>query len=116
MMEDRIRSLCNHPGQGALELSQEAALRADAETQMDLGNSCDLQQQPQQAEVHYRQALRIYTQLLKETGSGRYARAAEEACFSLADSCMQQGNMHGADFYYGQALNFRSASEETAFL
>lgn len=70
------------------------------------GSSFDLQGDPEQAQRQYLLALRIHEQLFKITGDPACAEAAREDCFSLADECMQQGNMHGADGYYGKALDY----------
>ena len=34
------------------------------------------------------------------------AAGARECSLKLADLCMQQGNMHGADFYYARAMGY----------
>ena len=52
------------------------------------------------AEIFYQRALQIYVLLLKMEEKEDYAAAAGECCEDLADLCMQQGNLHGADYYY----------------
>ena len=58
------------------------------------------------AEAQYIRALRAQEQLLMLTGKICWASAARESCSALADLCMQQGNMHGADFYYARMLAY----------
>ena len=67
----------------------------------------DLQENLDQAEYQYLQALKFNEQLFRITGAQTYADAAIESCTSLADICMQQGNMHGADYYHVQVLKYR---------
>ena len=63
-----------------------------------------------EAEHQYLEALKEYQKLWELTGSQSYANAAADCCESLADLCMQGGNMHGADFYYAQILRYRNSS------
>ena len=72
-----------------------------------LGRQADLQGTPDQAELPYLQALKINAQLLRITGAQCFSQAAAENCACLADICMQQGNLHGADRYYVQQLHFK---------
>ena len=82
----------------------EKALLSQAEQAARRGELLVLQDCLEQAELSFRQALAIYDRLLRETAQAACARAAGEICTSLADICMQQGNMHGADNYYVKAL------------
>ena len=59
------------------------------------------------AEEQFLLALKAQEQLLSALNEQCYADAAMESCSSLADICMQQGNMHGADFYYARAMGYR---------
>ena len=81
-------------------------LEAQAEMCIRQGCSYDLQENPRQAEQQYLQALRILQELINRTGNRIYGEKAGEICLSLADLSMQQGNMHGADRYYVQAMEF----------
>ena len=65
-----------------------------------------------QAEQLMRQAMNIARELLEETGAAADAARAEEYALALADLCMQQGNMHGADYCYGKALDFAEYRSE----
>ena len=62
--------------------------------------------QPDPAEERFLQALKALEELLALEDRPEYAAAAADCCTSLADLCMQQGNMHGADFYYARAMGY----------
>ena len=101
---------------GTLDLSaDEKALSALAEESIDRGKALDLQEAPEKAEQQYLAALQIQEKLFQRTGKPSYLAAAAESCEYLADLCMQQGNMHGADCYYVKRLsygNFRKKDVE----
>ena len=78
-----------------------------AETYALQGAESELQENNAQAECWYRRAFVLNTALFRTTGAEAFADAAVENCTSLADLCMQQGNMHGADYYYGLCLRYR---------
>ena len=83
-------------------------LETQAEEFARQGNFLDLQGCPEQAEQKYLRALKIWEELLTETGAPVYAHGAREICEHLADLLMQQGNMHGADLYYVKAFSYGS--------
>ena len=94
---------------GTLDLSaDEKALSALAEESIDRGKALDLQEAPEKAEQQYLAALQIQEKLFQRTGKPSYLAAAAESCEYLADLCMQQGNMHGADQFYVRALDYQS--------
>ena len=70
-----------------------------------LGDYWDLHGQPQQAEQAFLKALRITDEILFSSKDIQHTSLAKEICLRLADLNMQQGNMHGADFYYVKAMN-----------
>lgn len=94
------------------ELSELLILRSEADACARRGAEYDLQEKPDLAEYQYLQAFRCNEQLLRITGDPVYADAAADCCASLADVCMQQGNMHGADRYYAQILKYRSQKQK----
>ena len=101
-------------GRGAEGLSPQKLelLQKEAADCTLAGEQFDLQGNPEQAEGQYLQALRISVRLLELTGEPVYADAASENCSSLADLCMQQGNMHGADRYYVLSLHYARRNQE----
>lgn len=91
--------------------SGDTALAEIAEACMEKGKALESQGKPEVAEVPCRKALQITDLLWNHTGQKNYALTAREICLSLADLSMQQGNMHGADYYYAQALFYGQCSD-----
>ena len=69
---------------------------------------CVQQGDLQHGEQLYLKALRAWDEIYQQTGEQSDGAAAGEICEILADICMQQGNMHGADVYYVRALGYRN--------
>ena len=98
-------------GERAMEEAEK--MEAMARACMEKGRAYDLKESPAQAELQYRRALKLYEQLHSMTGSSDFADALREVCLSLADLCMQQGNLHGADVYYVSAMDCGLHSEHS---
>lgn len=62
--------------------------------------------QPGLSERFYRKALTLAEENFRETGAPEAGSLARDLALSLADLDMQQGNMHGADVWYGKALEY----------
>ena len=92
---------------GALTAESEALCRNRAEEHRRQGEGYDLAGKPGKAEESYLQALKLYDRLSRRTGKSCYGATAGEISMALAELCMEQGNMHGADRYYVQALTYR---------
>ena len=60
---------------------------------------------PGLSERFYRKALTLAEENFRETGDPEAGSLARDLALSLADLNMQQGNMHGADVWYGKALD-----------
>ena len=93
---------------GRISAEELSSLQAEADTCTLRGNTCNLREDLDQAEYQYLRALKINEQLFRVTREQAFLDAALENCSSLADVCMQQGNMHGADRYYVQIMKYRS--------
>ena len=74
------------------------------------GEKLSLQGKLNEAEYQYLEALKEYQKLWELTRTQSYADAAADCCENLADLSMQQGNMHGADYYYAQILKYQKSS------
>ena len=78
------------------EYTEKAQLAADS---LRRGEAYEQAGQPERAEAQVLLALKALEQLPD-------AAVARECSLKLADLCMQQGNMHGADFYYARAMGY----------
>ena len=85
-------------------LSEIPELQQQAEAAFRQGLSC--MEDPNRAEPYFLQALKIYDRLWSLTGDRTYSQAAGQICQYLAEICMQQGNMHGADVYYVKTMAY----------
>ena len=89
------------------ETDREQTLETQAAVGTRRGEEYEQNGQPDLAEDQFLLALKAQEQLIALSSEQRFVDAAAESCSSLADICMQQGNMHGADFYYARAMGYR---------
>ena len=66
---------------------------------------------PERAEGQFLKALKIYDGLWSLTEDQKFSQAAGEVCQYLAEACMQQGNMHGADVFYVKAMAYAAGKK-----
>ena len=83
-------------------LSEIPELQQQAEAA--LGQGLSHMEEPHRAEQYFLKALRIYDRLWSLMEDRKFSQAAGQVCQYLAEICMQQGNMHGADVYYVKAM------------
>lgn len=86
------------------QIKNRQILLNQAAAHLSEGEKLNLQGKLSEAEYQYLEALKGYQRLWELTGTQSYADAAADCCENLADLSMQQGNMHGADYYYAQIL------------
>ena len=91
-------------GGRSVKQSEISGLRQQAEAAFRQG-IC-LQENPDRAEQQLLQAIKIYDSLWRFTDDREFSQAAGQVCQYLAEICMQQGNMHGADVYYVKAMAY----------